>query len=257
MRNLLSFLILKFLLGIISLYQCLLSPLLPPSCRYIPSCSEYTREALKRHGILKGLYLGISRVLRCHPWGDYGHDPVPDPRSSEPRPPSDSHSLLLLPLAGLLFCSLLGFYSCSSVPKTTSTKNVSYENMDQSYHRKLLKKQFKRLKGAIVKGDLKTIQDLFVLQGNEEISLEALQKTYEQVGDAWISQYKSAHLATKAGQPITFFKPEMTNLARARIEANMKIRFSQGNPGMLTAVYIDDQWKFFHSPQRLSPNSPK
>lgn len=62
----------------IRLYQRYISPLTPPSCRYTPTCSQYAIEAIRKHGPLKGLYLGIRRILRCHPWGGHGYDPVPD-----------------------------------------------------------------------------------------------------------------------------------------------------------------------------------
>ena len=57
-------------------YQILVSPLLPPSCRYSPSCSEYTRQAIDRYGFLKGSYLGVRRILRCTPFHAGGYDPV-------------------------------------------------------------------------------------------------------------------------------------------------------------------------------------
>lgn len=58
-------------------YKGAISPLTPPSCRFTPSCSTYAVEALRRHGPVKGLYLVIRRILRCHPWGGSGYDPVP------------------------------------------------------------------------------------------------------------------------------------------------------------------------------------
>ena len=58
-------------------YQLLISPLLPPSCRYLPSCSDYAVEAIDRHGALAGLGLALRRLARCHPWGGSGYDPVP------------------------------------------------------------------------------------------------------------------------------------------------------------------------------------
>lgn len=58
-------------------YQRSLSPMLPRSCRYTPTCSQYTIEAIKKYGPLKGLKLGIKRLLTCHPWGGHGYDPVP------------------------------------------------------------------------------------------------------------------------------------------------------------------------------------
>jgi|TARA_A100001388_G_scaffold21006_1_gene13780 hypothetical protein len=61
----------------IKLYQILLSPLLGQSCRYHPTCSQYAVEAIEKYGPIKGIWLGIKRIARCHPWGGSGHDPVP------------------------------------------------------------------------------------------------------------------------------------------------------------------------------------
>ncbi len=61
----------------VRLYQYLISPLLPPSCRYTPSCSHYMVEAIREWGPFRGLWMGIRRILSCHPWGGHGHDPVP------------------------------------------------------------------------------------------------------------------------------------------------------------------------------------
>lgn len=61
----------------VRLYQFTISPLLPASCRFVPTCSQYAVEALKKHGPLKGSYLTFRRLLRCHPWGGSGYDPVP------------------------------------------------------------------------------------------------------------------------------------------------------------------------------------
>jgi putative membrane protein insertion efficiency factor len=58
-------------------YQLAISPLFPASCRYYPTCSAYGIEAFKRHGTLKGMWLTISRILRCHPFRSGGYDPVP------------------------------------------------------------------------------------------------------------------------------------------------------------------------------------
>tara|TARA_X000000368_G_scaffold362349_1_gene306980 strand:- start:67 stop:324 length:258 start_codon:yes stop_codon:yes gene_type:complete len=68
--------VLPFLL-LIRIYQSLISPLLGPSCRFTPTCSQYSKEALKKHGLFKGLYLTLIRLSNCHPWGKSGHDPVP------------------------------------------------------------------------------------------------------------------------------------------------------------------------------------
>ncbi|MCQ2203626.1 MAG: membrane protein insertion efficiency factor YidD [Bacteroidales bacterium] len=69
--------ILWIMVGMIRIYQKYISPLTPPACRYTPTCSQYTLEALKKYGPLKGLWLGIKRICRCHPWGGHGYDPVP------------------------------------------------------------------------------------------------------------------------------------------------------------------------------------
>lgn len=67
----------RVILWIIRLYQKLVSPALPPSCRFAPSCSEYARQAVEKHGVLRGLWLGLGRLLRCHPFRPGGYDPVP------------------------------------------------------------------------------------------------------------------------------------------------------------------------------------
>jgi putative membrane protein insertion efficiency factor len=58
-------------------YKYCISPLTPPACRFTPTCSEYAVQALKKHGPLKGLWLAVKRISRCHPWGGSGYDPVP------------------------------------------------------------------------------------------------------------------------------------------------------------------------------------
>ena len=82
--------------GLIRAYQLLLSPVLGPRCRFVPSCSAYTAEAITVHGPLRGVGLGLRRLCRCHPWGGAGFDPVPpaglrcdpvDPMSSTSRAP--------------------------------------------------------------------------------------------------------------------------------------------------------------------------
>ena len=64
-------------LSVIWLYQTTLSPLLPTSCRYYPSCSHYSQEAVEKYGVLKGIWLGVRRLGRCRPLGGQGYDPVP------------------------------------------------------------------------------------------------------------------------------------------------------------------------------------
>lgn len=61
----------------IRFYQRYISPLTPPSCRFTPTCSAYALEALCKHGPWKGTWLAVRRLLRCHPWGGHGYDPVP------------------------------------------------------------------------------------------------------------------------------------------------------------------------------------
>lgn len=67
----------KLLLALIRFYQYVISPMLGPRCRFVPTCSAYTAEAVSRHGAWKGLRLGVRRVCRCHPWHPGGYDPVP------------------------------------------------------------------------------------------------------------------------------------------------------------------------------------
>lgn len=76
MKTFLRLLSLPFI-GLIKLYQWIISPLLGPKCRFTPTCSHYAVEALKKHGVLKGMWLTIKRISRCHPWGGHGYDPVP------------------------------------------------------------------------------------------------------------------------------------------------------------------------------------
>jgi hypothetical protein len=62
---------------LIRFYQAAISPYTPATCRFSPTCSSYSLEALKEHGLLKGGWLGIKRISKCHPWGGSGYDPVP------------------------------------------------------------------------------------------------------------------------------------------------------------------------------------
>jgi putative membrane protein insertion efficiency factor len=68
---------------LIRLYQLVISPLLGPRCRFYPSCSHYTLEAVQLHGVFRGSYLGLRRILKCHPLHPGGVDPVPEPRSKD------------------------------------------------------------------------------------------------------------------------------------------------------------------------------
>lgn len=67
----------RLFLFLIKGYQYLISPLFPPSCRFTPSCSHYSSEAIIKHGLIRGGWLGIRRLLRCNPWNPGGYDPVP------------------------------------------------------------------------------------------------------------------------------------------------------------------------------------
>ncbi len=64
------------LMGLVRGYQYCISPLFPPSCRFTPTCSTYTIQAIEKYGAIRGLFLGIRRILRCHPFSRGGHDPV-------------------------------------------------------------------------------------------------------------------------------------------------------------------------------------
>lgn len=78
----------------IRFYQRVISPLLPPACRYYPTCSAYAIEAVLRHGILRGGWLTLKRLGRCHPFGGYGYDPVPEKYpSSQSKGFSRSHDI--------------------------------------------------------------------------------------------------------------------------------------------------------------------
>lgn len=68
------------LIGAVKCYRTCISPMFPPTCRYRPTCSQYALEALQKHGAIKGTWLTLRRLLRCHPWGGCGYDPVPPPK---------------------------------------------------------------------------------------------------------------------------------------------------------------------------------
>ena len=67
----------RLLILLVRLYQVAISTYTPASCRYTPTCSQYAIQAIRKHGPLKGTWLAIKRILRCHPWGGSGYDPVP------------------------------------------------------------------------------------------------------------------------------------------------------------------------------------
>ncbi|RME12983.1 MAG: membrane protein insertion efficiency factor YidD [Ardenticatenia bacterium] len=67
----------RLALGLIRFYQRYISPLTGPTCRFQPTCSHYTYEAIEKYGLIKGMWLGIKRILRCHPFHPGGYDPVP------------------------------------------------------------------------------------------------------------------------------------------------------------------------------------
>lgn len=65
------------MLALIAFYRSCISPLLPPACRYTPTCSQYAQEAIRKYGPFRGGWLALKRILRCHPFGGSGYDPVP------------------------------------------------------------------------------------------------------------------------------------------------------------------------------------
>ena len=73
----------RVLIALVKWYQRAISPLTPPSCRYTPTCSAYAIEALERFGAIKGGFLTVKRILRCHPWGGSGYDPVPEKKEDD------------------------------------------------------------------------------------------------------------------------------------------------------------------------------
>ena len=75
--NILNRILSTILIIPIKFYRYCISPLLPPTCRYIPTCSQYALEAIRKYGPFKGFWLAVKRILRCHPWGGSGYDPVP------------------------------------------------------------------------------------------------------------------------------------------------------------------------------------
>ena len=67
-----------FLISLIKFYRYFISPFFLPRCRYLPTCSEYSIQSIKKFGIFKGAFLSLKRISKCHPWGNHGYDPVPN-----------------------------------------------------------------------------------------------------------------------------------------------------------------------------------
>jgi putative membrane protein insertion efficiency factor len=73
----------RFVIGLLRLYKRWVSPLLPPACRFVPTCSAYAAEAVRLHGVVRGVWLGLRRLGRCHPFCEGGYDPVPAVRKGD------------------------------------------------------------------------------------------------------------------------------------------------------------------------------
>ncbi|MGD9786516.1 MAG: membrane protein insertion efficiency factor YidD [Sulfuricellaceae bacterium] len=67
----------RLLITLIKAYQYIISPIIGPSCRFTPTCSQYTVEAIQKYGVFKGFWMGAKRISRCHPWNEGGYDPLP------------------------------------------------------------------------------------------------------------------------------------------------------------------------------------
>lgn len=80
----------RLLISVVKGYQRFLSPFFPSTCRYIPTCSEYMITAIQHHGASRGLWLGLKRIGRCHPWGSSGYDPVPESNDARIQPNHDN-----------------------------------------------------------------------------------------------------------------------------------------------------------------------
>jgi len=66
----------KFVINLINIYKYLISPLLGNNCRFLPTCSEYTKASIIKFGLFRGVWLGLKRIVKCHPWGKGGYDPI-------------------------------------------------------------------------------------------------------------------------------------------------------------------------------------
>lgn len=75
----------RLVIGLVKVYTAVISPFTAPSCRYTPTCSAYTIEAIEEHGAIKGLWLGMKRISRCHPFHEGGYDPVPPRAGHKPE----------------------------------------------------------------------------------------------------------------------------------------------------------------------------
>ena len=81
----------RVVLQLLRAYKWAISPMLPPACRYVPTCSEYAIEAVERYGVLRGSLMAIARILRCHHWVQGGYDPVVRPTINDRQPTTHYH----------------------------------------------------------------------------------------------------------------------------------------------------------------------
>ena len=130
MKKLLS----AILLLPIRFYKACISPMLPPSCRYVPTCSQYAIDAIQIHGPLKGLWLTVKRILSCHPWGGSGYDPVPIKTPTDIHTHHDHYGAIISTTPEEFHPEPGKFYSVGMHPwSLTSRSKETFPLLERSY----------------------------------------------------------------------------------------------------------------------------